>query len=196
MINSFPVKYNTSAVSEKQFLAHKTLYEGYVSKTNEISQILESAPGLDDANAVYSKYRGLKEAQSFALNGVILHEEYFKNMTASKMIPGKKTLEVFNNFFGGRENFFRDFEACAKSARGWCMLVYEQRTNSFVNIMLDAHNLGNVCSAFPLLVLDMYEHAYFMDYGTDKGKYIGNFAESIDWETVESRVNITERLFG
>jgi len=180
--------YDTGAVSQKQFDEHIKLYNGYVGKVNAITDELAANGDRAQANAVYSKYRGLKDGETFALAGTILHELYFQNMSAKLSEPCEKTLMVLEDSFGSFDNWLADFKACATSARGWCILCYEQRTKTFRNIMQDTHDKGVVPGMYPLLVLDMYEHAYFLDYGTDKAAYIGKFVASVNWDAVSKRL--------
>ena len=192
MIKALDFKYSgmITALSEKQFNAHLELYKGYISKVNEITEKLTKTDnGSKDANASYSLYRGLKESESFVIDGCVLHELYFENIGGSKQAAGEKTQNIINKQFGSFKNFIDDLKACAKSARGWCIFLYEPRTDSFRNIMLDAHNAGNTVLSKPLLVIDMYEHAYFYDYLTDKSKYIDNLIENINWNIVENRAD-------
>ena len=186
-INPTQFAYDSGAVSQKQFDEHMKLYQGYVSKVNSITSELAENGGQAQANAVYSKYRGLKESETFALAGTILHELYFQNMSAKLSEPCSKTIMVLEDSFGSFDDWLADFKACAASARGWCILSYEQRTKTFRNIMQDAHDKGAVACTYPLLVLDMYEHAYFLDYGTDKAAYINKFTASINWNIVSKR---------
>ena len=180
---------NTSDfLSQKQFDEHITLYKGYVGKVNEITDDLASFKGRGDANATYSVYRGLKKGETYALNGMILHELYFSLLGNKPMQPGAKTKEALETYFDGYDNWKEDFVACGTAARGWAILLYEQRTGSFRNILLDKHDEGNITGAFPLIIMDMYEHAYFTDYGTDKGKYIKNFIGSLRWDLIEKKM--------
>lgn len=184
---TFP--YNTNAVSKKQFEEHLKLYKGYVDKSNAIYDDLLAGPQLQkDANKTYSEYRGLKKGESYALDGVILHELYFQNMTQTSGAAGTGFRSLAERCFGGFDKWANDFTACAKAARGWCVAAFEQRTETLRNILLDAHDEGVVCAAYPLLVIDMYEHAYFMDYGTDAAGYIKKFMDSVCWKTVDERV--------
>ena len=187
-INPTQFAYDTGAVSQRQFDEHMKLYKGYVDKTNAITEELALGSDRDKANAVYSKYRGLKDSETFALSGVILHEMYFQNMTAGPGRPCEKTQMVLEDSFGGYEGWLADFKACATAARGWCSLSYEQRTKTFRNVMQDIHDEGLIVGMYPLLVLDMYEHAYFLDYGTDKASYINKFVDSINWDAVSKRL--------
>ena len=190
VIKAVEFKYSEiNALSQHQFDEHYKLYKGYVDKVNEITEKLKPPEnGAKDANAIYSLYRGLKESESFALNGCILHELYFENIGGAEQHPCEKTNKLINMQFGTLQAFLDNLTACCKAARGWCVFCYEHRTSSFRNILLDAHNVGNITLGYPLLAVDMYEHAYFYDYQTDKGKYIEALINNINWEVVEKRV--------
>lgn len=179
----------TDLVSQKLFDDHVKLYKGYVDKTNEIALKLAASTTaeLNTANATFSAYRGLKRGESFALDGVILHELYFQNIMSENSPIGKRVSHILDVHFGGFDNWKAAFTASAKSARGWCILAYEQRTQSCRNIVLDSHDDGLICGAYPLVVLDMYEHAYMLDYGIDKGAYIDRFIANIPWGAIERR---------
>ena len=180
---------NTSDfLSQRQFDEHIKLYNGYVGKVNEITGDLASFQDRAGANATYSEYRGLKKGETYALDGMILHELYFPLLGDTQSEPGPKTTDILDDQFGGYDNWKSDFIACGLSARGWAILVYEQRTDSYRNILLDSHNEGLVCGAYPLIIMDVYEHAYFIDYGTDKKEYINKFIESLRWDLVERKM--------
>ena len=179
---------NTSDfLSQKQFDEHIKLYNGYVGKVNEITGDLASFQNRAGANATYSEYRGLKKGETYALNGMILHELYFPLLGNTQTEPGPKTLAILDTQFAGYDNWKADFIACGLSARGWAVFLYEQRTNSYRNILLDSHDEGYICGAYPLIIMDVYEHAYFIDYGTDKSTYINKFIDSLRWDVVERK---------
>ena len=182
------------AISQKQYEAHIKLYGGYIDKYNEITEDLaENAQGkviLEKANSVYSQYRGLKKGETFALDSIILHEEYFKNLCTEASQPLPATLALIGRSYGTQESFLRDFAACCTAARGWCISCFEQRTGQLKNILCDAHDQGSIALSYPILVCDMYEHAYFVDYITDKAAYIKSFISFIDWAIVEKRVKM------
>ena len=188
-ITAIHFDYRTDVVSQKLFDDHIKLYQGYVDKTNEVTLKLAASTSADlkAANAVYSTYRGLKKGESFALDGVILHEQYFQNLAADNSPIGNRVSRLLERHWGSFDNWKAAFTATAKSARGWCILGYEQRTASCRNILLDSHDEGLICGAYPLLVLDMYEHAYAEDYGIDKAAYIDRFIANIPWGIVEKR---------
>lgn len=187
--------YHTDVVSQKLFDNHIKLYHGYVDKTNEIALKLAASTTaeLKAANATYSAYRGLKRGESYALDGVVLHELYFANLTAENSPIGKRVSHLLERHWGGFDNWKAAFIASANTARGWCILAYEQRTQSCKNIVLDSHDDGLICGAYPLLVLDMYEHAYVADYGTDKAGYIEKFINNVPWGVVERRAAMVTR---
>ncbi|MGB7604785.1 MAG: superoxide dismutase [Lutisporaceae bacterium] len=188
-LNKLNFQYNNTinAVSKKQYDVHLELYEGYVNKTNEIWKELKDAPQSEKANATYSKYRGLKKGETYALNGVILHELYFDNLGGINNTPSGVALELINQFFGSYENWKQDFIACGKAARGWTILCYDQRSKSLKNILCDSHDEGNIVNAYPLIIMDVYEHAYFVDYQNKKADYIESFMLDINWDSVNKR---------
>ncbi|HYE11980.1 MAG TPA: superoxide dismutase [Patescibacteria group bacterium] len=184
---NFQYNNTINAVSKVQYDVHLALYEGYVNKINEIWRELNSAPDRESANATYSKYRGLKKGETYALNGVILHELYFDNLGGSNNTLGGAALTLINQFFGSYENWKEDFIACGKATRGWAVLAYDQRSKSLVNILCDSHDEGNVWNAYPLIIMDVYEHAYFVDYQNKKADYIDKFMLDINWDAVNRR---------
>lgn len=177
-----------TVVDRKWYEEHLKLYDGYVNKINEIDEELKKNPDYQNANATYSRFRALKRGETFALDGVILHELYFENMGGTMMEPEILTLRSLADSFPSFEDWKQDFIATGKASRGWAILVWEQRSRRFRNISLDSHDMGNVSLSFPILVMDVYEHAYFGQYGTDKAKYINNFMNNINWAVVNRRM--------
>lgn len=186
---NFQYSDDVTVVNEEQFDAHMRLYQGYIAKMNEIDALLRGDSGFSDANSTYSKYRGIKRGETFALNGVILHELYFENIGSKNNTPEDIVKEYIGKDFGGFDNWSDLFIATAKASRGWVVLCYDFRSKSLRNCSLDAHDVGMFVLAVPLLVLDMYEHAYFLQYADNKVAYINNFMKDIDWTVVENRIS-------
>ena len=184
-----PLKYKElPGLSEKQLSEHHdVLYAGYVKKTNEIRTKLASVD-LSTANATHSDLRELKLEETFALNGVKLHEGYFDNMGGKGGAPSGKIADMLMEHFGSFEKWAAEFMACGLAARGWTVLAWDLEEERLMNILVDIHNQGGVWSAVPMLVLDVYEHAYFIDYATGKKKYIETFMNNIDWTEVNMRI--------
>jgi Fe-Mn family superoxide dismutase len=188
----FQYTQDITVVNREQFEVHINLYDGYVKKINEIDGILHNNPKREDANAIFSYYRECKRGETYALNGVILHELYFENMGGGggRNTPNPSVTEQIELGFGSFEKWEEDFKATAKASRGWAVLSYDQRSYRLRNISLDAHDLGNIAYSAPILVLDVYEHAYFLQYTDKKTVYIDRFMEDINWEAVGRRMGI------
>jgi len=184
-----PLKYKElPGLSEKQLAEHHdVLYAGYVKKTNEIRGKLASVD-LVAANATYSDLRELKIEETFALNGVKLHEGYFENLGGKGGAPSGAIADLLMEHFGSFEKWAAEFMACGMAARGWTVLAWDLEERRLMNIVTDLHNQGGVWGAVPILVLDVYEHAYFLDYATAKKKYVEAFMQNIDWEAVNARL--------
>lgn len=185
---NFQYSNQISVVNRPQFEAHLRLYEGYINKINEIDSKLNNNPDRSEANSTYSLYRGLKRGETYSLDGVILHELYFSNIGGNVRNPGDLFMYYINSYFNGFDRWSEDFIATAKASRGWAILCYDQRSKTLRNISLDAHDLGNITYSLPIVVLDMYEHAYFLQYADNKVEYINQFMKNINWEMVEKRL--------
>ncbi len=180
-----PLKYKSDALkglSERQITEHHdVLYAGYVKKVAEIRDKLKKVE-LTTANATYSDLRELKHEETFALNGVKLHEGYFDNLSPNGGgVASGKIAEMIEQDFGSFENWKNEFMACGVSARGWVVLAFDLDDKKLHNYICDVHNQGGVWSCIPLLILDVYEHAYFLDYGTARKKYLDVFMDNVDW---------------
>jgi Fe-Mn family superoxide dismutase len=182
---TFP--YATAVVGQAAYDAHMGLYSGYVTKVNEADAALAGDAGRAAASATGGVYRGWKKTETYALDGVVLHELYFSNMGMPGGAAGEKFSALAARFFGSMAAWQADFSACAVAARGWCIAAWCQRSGSLRNILLDTHDEGLVAAMHPLLVLDMYEHAYFTDYSTKKADYIAKFMQCVKWDIVEAR---------
>ena len=192
MIEKVDFTYNDeiTVVNRVQYEAHLRLYNGYVNTINKIDDILYHGDAQrEQSNSTFSYYRELKRGETFALDGVILHELYFSNIGGLVKEPNQFVNEVISRDFGGFEKWQEDFIATAKASRGWAILCFDQRSQIFRDISLDAHDVGNITYSAPILVIDMYEHAYFLQYADNKVEYINNFMKNINWEVVASRLS-------
>ncbi len=188
-IKEMPFKGAQGSISDKTLgIHHDKLYLGYAKKKDEIKDKLASmsAEGLSASNQTYSELRGLKDGETFAVNGTYLHEWYFENMGGDGNISGEIN-EALNKEFGSAEKFQQVFSACGMAARGWVVLAWDVHDKTLRIYTGDAHNHGGVWGAIPLLVLDVYEHAYFIDFGSDRKSYIDEFFTHINWEEVNKR---------
>ena len=163
---------------------HDKLYAGYVNKRNEIESLL---PGVDRsaANQAYSAYRALKLEETFSADGAILHELYFDILGGPGGAPTGSLADKINADFGSFEAFVEDLTACGMAARGWAVTAYDPSDGKLHNFLCDVHNQGGVWGTVPLMALDTYEHAYFMDYGSDRPAYIEAFFDNVNWDKVQ-----------
>lgn len=174
-----------TGLSEKLMKDHYKLYEGYVKKANEISEKLKTVD-LSSANATYSDLRALKRGYSFAVNGVKSHELYFENLSGNGKAPEGWIGSKIADTFGSYENWLADMKATGTAARGWVWCAFDWQNGSIFNYLGDAHDAFPIWHATPLVALDVYEHAYFTDYGTGRADYIDAFFKNLNWDSVES----------
>jgi len=177
-----PLKYKSlPGLSEKQLSEHHdVLYAGYVKKVDEIAESLKKVD-LSKANATFSDLRELKVEETFALNGVRLHECYFDGLGGKGGKPSGKIMEMIEKDFGSYEKWEAEFKALGLCSRGWVVLAYDWMDAKLRNIVCDLHNQGGVWGCSALLILDVYEHAYFIDYATARKKYIEAYFQNLDW---------------
>ncbi len=167
-------------MSEKMMSQHLKLYEGYVKKTNEIQQKVDTAD-KSTANGVYSEFGELKRQETFAVNGMKLHEVYFSHLKGDGQAEGVLK-EMIEKDWGSLDSWKEEMVATGMSARGWAILAYDFKDDRLHIYGSDAHNVGAVWNAATLIVLDVYEHAYFIDYGVGRKDYIDTFFKNLDWK--------------
>jgi superoxide dismutase, Fe-Mn family len=184
-----PLKYvQLEGLSEKHLKEHHdVLYAGYVKKSGEIEEKLKTVD-VTTANATFSDLRELKMEETFALNGVKLHEGYFDNMKSGGSVCSGKIREMIERDFGSYEKWESEFRALGLCARGWVVLGYDLDEKKLRNVLCDSHNQGGVWNMVALFIMDVYEHAYFLDFATGRKAYIDAFFKNIDWEYVNSLV--------
>lgn len=179
-------------ISRRTMDEHYILYQGYVNKTNEIRGKLESA-NLSTANQTYSEIRELAVEMSFALGGVKNHELYFSNLGGKGGKASGRVLELIERDFGSFENWQAQLKAYGIGGRGWAWLAYDYFDDKLRNYIGDAQNSYPIWDATPILGLDVYEHAYFIDYGTKRAAYIDAYFKNVDWDDVNHRLAAAEK---
>lgn len=173
--------------SKEQMKLHNGLYEGYIKKVNEISEKLKSAD-RSSSNHNYSEYRSLMTDLSHNLNGVVLHELYFSNLTDQYTNPSNDFKKMVERDFGSWDDYIKDLTAAGMASRaGWAITAYNYRDGKLYNFVIDQHNLQVAISLNPILILDTWEHAFGTDFGTNKKSYIETFLKNVDWNIVSDR---------
>jgi superoxide dismutase, Fe-Mn family len=169
-------------ISEKTMTEHYKLYEGYVNKANEILEKLKTVD-KSKANQTYSDLRELKLELSFAIGGIKNHELYFSHLggNGGEMENGWLKNRIERDF-GSYNDWINDMKKTGLAARGWVWLAYDWENGALFNYLGDSQNTYPVWNATPLVALDVYEHAYWMDYGTSRADYIDAFFANMDWK--------------
>ncbi len=165
---------------------HGKLYAGYVNKTNEISEKLGELrkSGKVEGNQIHSELRGLKLGETFARNGMYLHENYFAILGGDGN-PRGEILKAIEEKWGSFDEFKNYFSACGMAARGWAILCWDMNEKRLMQYNCDAQNHGGVWGCIPIVALDVYEHSYFIDTGSDRMAYINNFFANLNWDKIE-----------
>ncbi|GHV42835.1 superoxide dismutase [Clostridia bacterium] len=184
-ISPIGLTYNTNAVSNTQFNEHAAIYLDAVKRLNNVADIFNN---YEDIYSSPEMMKGLLSLSASLTNSVILHEEYFRDMSLKATLPGEKTILLLSQRYNSVERFLSRLVVSAECTDGYACLCYDQRTRYLRVFSLDPHGCGSVVGDFPILVLDVSEHAYSHDYGVRKREYIDAFIKSIDWNTVESRM--------
>jgi Fe-Mn family superoxide dismutase len=170
-------------ISRETIEAHYKLYQGYVNKRNEILGEL-AAVDLSTANQIYSDLRALKVDLTFAIGGIKNHELYFEHLGGHGGDPTGIFGELVRRDFGSAADWKADLKATGIAGRGWAWTAYDWDEGRLFNYIGDAQNTFPVWNATPLVALDVYEHAYFIDFATDRAAYIDAFLNNLDYDVV------------
>lgn len=179
----------TTGFSDTLLKNHFTLYQGYVTNVNKVSTILDTL--IKEGKQATPEFAELMRRFGWEFNGMRLHELYFENMVkggstidaSSKL--GKKIVENF----GSIENFEKQFKATgAMRGIGWVILYQDPINGKMFNMWINEHDVGHPAGCTPLLIMDVFEHAYMVEYGLKKADYIESFMKAIDWDAVEKRL--------
>jgi len=182
-----PALTELDGISRETIESHHKLYEGYVAKRNEILRALADVD-LTAPNATYSELRELKVELTFAVGGIKNHELYFEHLGGDGGDPTGAFAELVARDFGSTGAWRADLRATAMAARGWAWTAYDWDEGRLYNYIGDAQNTYPIWNATPLVALDVYEHAYWLDYRTDRASYVDAFFDNLDWGVVDEWV--------
>lgn len=182
-------------ISDEQVAQHWALYEGYVKNVNLLNKKLSELRAKSDFGAEFAE---MTRRLGFEYNGMVLHELYFEALK-----PGQAPLDhaagltkLVKTFFGGYESWKKEFSAMGKMRGvGWVILYYDPRYRVLSNHWITLHEDGNLAGFQPLLVMDVWEHAYMVDWGASgRGDYVEAFLKNVDWSVVERRLHGAAKL--
>ncbi len=172
--------------SETLLRNHFTLYLGYVNNTNKLIDLL----GSKAKDATNPEYAELKRRFGFEFNGMRLHEYYFENLGGEASLDKSGTLaKKLADAYGSYDTWEQDFRATgAMRGIGWVVLYQDNTTARLFNQWINEHEVGHLAGCRPILVMDVFEHAFMTDYGLKRADYIESFFKNINWQVVENRL--------
>ncbi|MEO2035086.1 MAG: Fe-Mn family superoxide dismutase, partial [Planctomycetaceae bacterium] len=174
-------------LSAEQIAPHHSAHyggalRGYTAADTQLQSNIAAGTAIDP-----SAYGAIQRARTSKGNSVILHELYFDELTAKSNAPSPEVIAAIQKRFGSVTKWAGDFQASAKAATGWAMLVFHPVNGALYNVVSDEHAMGVLWMATPLVVIDVYEHAFYVDYQNRKTDYIAKFMDHIDWQEVNRR---------
>lgn len=174
--------------SETLLKNHFTLYQGYVTNTNKVLDTL--AQMLKDDKAGTPEFAELKRRVGWEFNGMRLHEYYFENLGGKAPLDQNSPLaKKLAEEFGSYDAWEKDFKATgAMRGIGWVVLYQDSTNGKLMNFWINEHDVAHPAGCNPLLIMDVFEHAFMLDYGLKKADYIGAFFKNIDWSAVGARM--------
>jgi Fe-Mn family superoxide dismutase len=180
--------------SDQMLKNHFTLYQGYVTNTNKLNDALGAM--MKEGKAATPEFAELKRRFGWEFNGMRLHELYFGNMKKESFALSSASAlrQKIVKDFGSPEAWEAEFRAtAAMRGIGWVILYYDQQSDRLFNCWANEHDVGHLSGAAPLLVIDVFEHAFMLDYGTKRADYINAFFNAIDWDTISSRFDAAKK---
>ena len=174
--------------SETLLKNHFTLYQGYVTNTNKSFDTLSEMARAGKIGT--TEYAELKRRLGWEFNGMRLHEFYFDNLGGKGVVnKSGKLWKKLAEEFGSYENWEADFRGVgAMRGIGWAILYQDPVNGKLINQWINEHDVGHPAGCTPLLILDVFEHAFMIDYGLKRADYIAAFFKNIKWEAVEGRM--------
>lgn len=179
----FSALYGMEGFDKELIALHLKLYEGYVLNTNQLLNQLQ------DSDAQGMVYGALKRRVAFEYDGMRLHELYFENLAGNGVLDTDSPLyEEIEKNFGTFDHFKIDFIGTGMMrGPGWAILYREPQNNRLINVWISEHGDGHIAGGTPVLVMDVWEHAYITQFKLDKKKYIELFFKNINWDVVAGR---------
>jgi superoxide dismutase, Fe-Mn family len=181
-------------LSETLLKNHFTLYQGYVNNTNKLIDLL--AAMLKEGKASTPEYAEARRRLGWEFNGMRLHEYYFENLGGKgSPAPMSKFNSEINADFSSFDSWMKDFKAVGSMRGiGWAVLYRDNLSGRLINFWINEHDTGHPAGGTPILVMDVFEHAYITDYGLKRADYIETFFKNINWVMVETRMKTSELI--
>ena len=174
--------------SETLLKNHFTLYQGYVTNTNKVLDALEQM--LKDGKTGTPEFAELKRRLGWEFNGMRLHEYYFENLGGKGGLDkGGKLAKKLTESFGSYDAWEKDFKATGTMRGiGWVALYQDSLSGRLINFWINEHDVSHPAGCNPILIMDVFEHAFMLDYGLKRADYVEAFFKNIDWKAAEERL--------
>jgi len=174
--------------SETLLKNHFTLYQGYVTNTNKLDETLRQMS--KEGKTGIPEFAELKRRFGWEFNGMRLHEYYFENLGGKEGIDrGGRLFQKISEDFGSYEYWEKEFKAVGTiRGIGWAILYQDNVTKRLFNFWVNEHDGGHPSGCSPILIMDVFEHAFMIDYGLKRADYIEAFFRNIDWKEAEKRL--------
>jgi len=174
-------------LSAEQITPHYTAHyggalRGYTAADAELQTRISAGRAISS-----SVYGAITRSRTSKGNSVLLHELYFDGLAEKPNVPSPEIIAAIEKRFGSIDRWVEDFKASASAAAGWAILAFHPLNGNLYNLVSDEHAMGVLWMSTPLLVIDVYEHAYYVDYQNRKAEYISKFTQHIDWRAVNQR---------
>ena len=186
----------TELLSPDSKKAHLELYDQYIKDFNRISAELDVADRLD-VNSNDSKFRSFKIDETYTMNASYLHDLYFSNISDlhSEISMDSLAYMRLSRDFGTFDEWQRDFVACCLASRcGWAITYFNTYMQRYMNCSIDLHSLNVPFGSYPVIVMDVWQHAYYRDYLKDVKTYVYGMMKQLNWNVIESRFNKAEEI--
>ncbi len=172
--------------SETLLKNHFTLYQGYVANTNKLADTLKA---LAAEGKFGPEYAEMRRRFGWEWNGMRLHEAYFNNLGGRDETPGPAITAALDRDFGGFEAWKKEFVAIgAMRGIGWVVLCKDTCHDRLFNVWVNEHDVGHLAGTKPLVVMDVFEHAFLTDYGLKRADYLAAFMKNLKWSKVDERI--------
>ena len=178
----------TPGFTETQLNNHFTLYQGYVTNTLHLWEKLDQM--VENGQAGTAEFAELKRRFGWEWNGMRLHELYFENFGGTNdMGHAPRTIERIKGSFHSFDSWQSEFKSTGMMRGiGWVVLYHDRQTGNMFNCWINEHDVAHLAGCDPLLIMDVFEHAFVFDYGLKRADYIEAFMETINWEAIERRL--------
>ncbi len=180
--------YGMPGFTNKALEMHFKLYQGYVKTTNMLLQTLHDMREKGEQNS--AAFTDIKRRLMWEFDGMRLHEDYFDNLggKGSKLDPNSQLYRDLVAEYGSYKAWEADFkDTGAMRGIGWAILYRDPVSGRLINAWINEHDRGHLAGGDPILIMDVFEHAYLLDYGLDRRAYINAFFNNVNWNVVEAR---------